>query len=785
MALAAGLAEGGSDPETVADQVRAASSIQHTSIKPRAVFPEKVATLDLQQAAKLSKALREQEKPGVSFQTGGQKLFSASSLPFGPSFLGALQTNGAITPPDTDGAVGPNHVMIAVNDEVRIQDRSGTPLSSMTLAQFCSPLGNCGDLGDPYVLYDPYAGRWMLAMTSDQFLTSSAVVIGVSASSDPTGTWFLYKYRADASGKTFAYGTRMGFNKTWIVVTVGTLGLCGCYSGPSQILVLDKADFYAHGTGRLTLIQDNGKNFAPATTYDNTLATEYLLQSSGSSLLLSNITGAVGSEQLNATAPVLISGSITWANSVDNDIGPQLGSSAFITINPGGFRTFVYRNRTLWAAHNIFLPASSPNRSSIQWWQFKPDGTVLQNALIDDPNAVLFRGYPSIAVNQNDDAFIGYSLYSTNFYASAAYSLRLRNDSPNTLEPEVVLKPGEGPYFQSDGTSNRWGDYSTTVVDPANDVDMWTLQEYAAAGNFWSTWWGEARPFKMQLSGPSSVTCGSAFGFDVSIQDSKGQTSAYFGTLRFASSDSAATVPADVMQAGGVGTFSATLRTPGAQTLSAADTLSPRIAASLPVSVSARDSLRLVAPASVLGGAPFTVSLDALGCLQNVDNQYAGTVTFSSSDGAAGLPSPYTFTVGSGKDNGSHVFSNMLTLPTLGAQTITATDNLGNTTSVPVAVNDNATTVSVIPDQSLFRRGSIVLQATVTPQNGAITPAGSVAFYDDGTLLGSGQLSGGRAQISVSYLRIGMHSLTATYTSTNGLTGSTSAPVIHRHWLVP
>jgi hypothetical protein len=58
-----------------------------------------------------------------------------------------------------------------------------------------------------------------------------------------------------------------------------------------------------------------------------------------------------------------------------------------------------------------------------------------------------------------------------------------------------VLKAGEASYFKDFGSGrNRWGDYSATVVDPLNDQDMWTLQEYAASpkgsSDQWGTWWG-------------------------------------------------------------------------------------------------------------------------------------------------------------------------------------------------------------------------------------------------------------------------------------------------------
>jgi len=33
-------------------------------------------------------------------------------------------------------------------------------------------------------------------------------------------------------------------------------------------------------------------------------------------------------------------------------------------------------------------------------------------------------------------------------------------------------------------------DYSNVAVDPVNDIDLWTIQEYAGTGNTWGTWWG-------------------------------------------------------------------------------------------------------------------------------------------------------------------------------------------------------------------------------------------------------------------------------------------------------
>jgi hypothetical protein len=41
---------------------------------------------------------------------------------------------------------------------------------------------------------------------------------------------------------------------------------------------------------------------------------------------------------------------------------------------------------------------------------------------------------------------------------------------------------------------NRWGDYTTTAVDPLNDLDFWTTAPVATS-SIWSTWWSEVRVF--------------------------------------------------------------------------------------------------------------------------------------------------------------------------------------------------------------------------------------------------------------------------------------------------
>src|SRR5439155_9740946 len=254
---------------------------------------------------------------------------------------------------------------------------------------------------------------------------------------------------------------------------------------------------------RLFADTSGSSTLVPALTYDATLATLYLVDvftSSTATLHIATITGTVGAETYTAgTSFPTATSANGWA--VTGPDAPQLGSTQLIESGDRRMQSCSYRNAFLWCVHHIFLPAASPTRTAVQWWQLTTAGVIQQRGRIDDSTGPTFYMYPSIAVNANNDVLIGYSRSSASQYASANYSFRLSCNAANTLQSDAVLKDGLGPYYKIGAVSqkNRWGDYSSTVVDPANDLDMWTIQEYAAtpvgtgANNGdgrWGTWWG-------------------------------------------------------------------------------------------------------------------------------------------------------------------------------------------------------------------------------------------------------------------------------------------------------
>lgn len=101
-------------------------------------------------------------------------------------------------PPDANGAIGPNHYMQTINSVYAIYSKTGTLLAGPTNLNllFGSVTGaTCND-GDPIVLYDEQADRWLVV----EFSICGAndyMLVAVSQTNDPTGSWHRYSFDVD------------------------------------------------------------------------------------------------------------------------------------------------------------------------------------------------------------------------------------------------------------------------------------------------------------------------------------------------------------------------------------------------------------------------------------------------------------------------------------------------------------------------------------------------------------------------------------------------------------
>ena len=453
------------------------------------------------------------------------RVLAASPSP-SASFAG-LADDGTIIPPDTTGAVGLNYLMETLNNNIGIFDRSGNLLSQVVLFDFWNaspsvlPPGidiNSGPF-DPSVIYDPFDNRWIHVVLSNQASAQSSLCVAVSQTSDPTGNWNRFCFDVDNTDTLYGDFPRLGFNKDWIVVTINMYPIS---SGTSrgQVFAFNKANLYSNtnsGNFVFTVASDNSTSIpftmVPAVTLDNTLDTVYLVRqtdcsTSCSTIAKSSLVGAPPAAPVLSIDTAVVTSTLSSWYAYGGDFLPQAGGTRGIAVNSDDILNVMARTvggvTSIWCTQTILLPDTTPTHAAAQWWQLDAtasSSTIIQQGRVEDPTATQTNGgyhyaYPSIAVNKYGDMLLGYSRFSSNTYASAAYSFRYAGDALGTTRDDVTLNAGLDYYDQDYGYgSNRWGDFSNTVVDPANDVDMWTVQEYAKNSvngeGRWGTWWGK------------------------------------------------------------------------------------------------------------------------------------------------------------------------------------------------------------------------------------------------------------------------------------------------------
>jgi hypothetical protein len=320
------------------------------------------------------------------------------------------------------------------------------------------------------------------------------------------------------------------------------------------------------------------------------------------------------------------------------------------------------------------------------------------------------------------------------------------------------------------------------------------------------------------------VTAGLAFMVTVTAQDALGNTvTGYRGTVHFTSSDMAAGVmlPADypfVAGDNGVHVFNGVVlvtdgrQLPGAlarpmETITVTDVAAAAVMGQAAVVVNpAVASTLSVTPAAnlVLRGVPTALTVTARDRFGNIATGYRGTVGFVSTDGAATRPPNTAFTA---TDRGVHTFfgASALTLRTLGAQTVTATDNADATITGMGALRVVAPAAVASLRLSVFtRRPSTLGPAVLTGRgftfsvsaldaNGFVTPAytGTIRFSTTDMAQGVvlppnytflagdlGTKTFAATLITVPRNRAGIAELRARDTANAALTGAELVPVV-------
>ncbi len=414
-------------------------------------------------------------------------------------------------PPDSHAAAGPNHLVNVVNATISFYQKNGTLDFRDSMQAFFSSLTPLTFTFDPRVLYDQYEGRWVVMALEqtekpDDPRNISRVFVAVSDDSDPNGTWYLSefnskvrignrRYWADYSGlavdgqaiyitaNLFHFGNgNYGGSRVWVLDK--GVGTGGFYDGGT--LALSELDPYA-GAGIALNLQ---VSHVPSHMYGTTPAGlgTFLVGFSGLNDGTNEYIEVVRLDDPLGT-PVF---TLTYAliGDIDDVVGalpgtPQSGTAMLIDSNDRRTLDAVWQNGALWLTTTI-NPNSGVDTGQVTATWVKIDTRVHPEVVADfgtiggeDIAPGTFTTFPSIAINANEDVVVGFSASAPSIFAGAYLVNRQISDPPGSMGSSVVVKAGVDWYVRTfGGTRNRWGDYSSTAVDPV-DGCFWVYNQWA------------------------------------------------------------------------------------------------------------------------------------------------------------------------------------------------------------------------------------------------------------------------------------------------------------------
>jgi hypothetical protein len=424
---------------------------------------------------------------------------------------------GAGWPPDPAGDVGPNHYIQAVNTAVGIYSKAGIQQAAFTLnAMWDGTNTACDDhsQGDPIVVYDPMADRWIIASLGfETFAPPFYECIAVSRTSDPVaGGWYLYAIRTDdITHPWFGDYPKFGIWPDGLYMTANMFDTLAQFR-EVRVWAFSRAELEAgadlhsvvvdlNTNGYVSLLPSNLRGAAPPAGRENLLVSEDLLTFDFDvwKFHVDYIGGAstfTGPTKVDQTvynvAPLRVASPVNQLDTIRERLMMQAQYR-----NIGGAES-------IWVNHTVNMGPSQPDPTGIQWAQLNVTGgtiaaTPVQQQIYGNVGSDgVNRWLGSLAVDKDGNMALGYSATSATLNPDIRYAGRLATDPLGTLPlGETTLLPGVTRGTQSGdcggGPCVRWGDYSSMSLDPDGCTFWYTNEYYAANGLNWHTRIGSFR----------------------------------------------------------------------------------------------------------------------------------------------------------------------------------------------------------------------------------------------------------------------------------------------------
>jgi hypothetical protein len=179
----------------------------------------------------------------------------------------------------------------------------------------------------------------------------------------------------------------------------------------------------------------------------------------------------------------------------------------------------------------------------IKWYELRKEGAgwyIYQTGNYAPGDAHYFL--PSISINAFGDIALGYSVCNEEMYPSIGFTGRRAEDSLGIMTfQEIELYKGlnYANTFQADYGQNRWGDYSSMMVDPSDDSTFWYTNMYTKATTALGNW--ATRIFSLNLSEdttwPYAFAGNDTLAYPVTFFETDGEAENYSSILWTTSGD--------------------------------------------------------------------------------------------------------------------------------------------------------------------------------------------------------------------------------------------------------
>src|SRR6185436_18362932 len=393
-------------------------------------------------------------------------------------------------PPDTNGEVGATQYVQIVNEGFQVFDKTTGasllgPVGITTLwSGFNGPCETAG-AGDPVVLYDQLANRWLVSQFAGSGVPTDEC-IAVSTTSDATGSYNRYGFHL---GSNFFDYPHLGVWPDAYYMSMNVFNSSGTlFLGPqpfafdrSKMLAGLPATFVTTGitggpTEEVYLPADlDGSILPPAGA-----PASFVEFPGGGSFRVFHFHvdfGAPLSSTFTLSAAPASAGFSLRTTGI-----PQLGTTS--VLDPIGDRLmFRVATRFFSDGHESTVgnfTVQSGGVAAPRWFELRdvtsgPVSVAQQGTYQPDTT---HRWMGAAAMDQQGNIAVGYSASSTAINPQIRYAGRLAGDTVNTLpQAEVTMFAGTGSQT---GTNGRWGDYSDMTIDPVDDCTFWYTTEYYA-----------------------------------------------------------------------------------------------------------------------------------------------------------------------------------------------------------------------------------------------------------------------------------------------------------------